>query len=91
MSKRSEAWHRHIVGGLWEELGALQFEYLVSSGLRPEHYFLDIGCGSFRGGRHFIPYLEPGRYFGVDRNAEPLRVGQEQELDAATVEGRDRP
>jgi SAM-dependent methyltransferase len=65
---------------MWDELGRRQFEFLVSAGLRPEHYLLDIGCGSFRGGRHFISYLDTGRYFGVDRNAELLQAGQEFEL-----------
>jgi hypothetical protein len=42
--------HRDLVGGLWEELGRLQFEFLVGAGLRPEMRLLDIGCGCPRGG-----------------------------------------
>jgi hypothetical protein len=42
--------HRNYVGGMWEEIGKLQFDFLVQQGLKPSHCFLDIGCGSFRGG-----------------------------------------
>jgi cyclopropane fatty-acyl-phospholipid synthase-like methyltransferase len=63
---------REKVGGLWEQLGRLQFDYLVSNGLKPHHFLLDIGCGSLRGGIHFINYLEKGHYFGIDKDAEVL-------------------
>lgn len=74
--------HRRFVGGLWEELGRLQFEFLVSCGLRPEHVLLDVACGSLRGGVHFIRYLEPGNYLGLDREPELIARGLEQELGA---------
>jgi cyclopropane fatty-acyl-phospholipid synthase-like methyltransferase len=57
------------VGGMWDELGRLQFDFMVEQGLRPEHRLLDIGCGSLRGGVHFIRYLESGNYYGVDKQA----------------------
>jgi SAM-dependent methyltransferase len=80
-------WHRRAVGGNWEEIGQLQFEFLVGQGLRPEHYLLDIGCGSLRGGVHFVKHLEPGHYFGIDRNANLLAAGK-SELDRAGVTGK---
>ena len=80
-------WHRRAVGGMWEEIGQLQFEFLVGQGLRPEHYLLDMGCGSLRGGVHFIKHLEPGHYFGIDRNASLLAAGQ-SELERAGVTGK---
>ena len=67
---------RERVGGLWEQLGKLQFEYLVHHGLKPHHFLLDIGCGSLRGGIHFIKYLEKGHYFGVDKDIELLEGGR---------------
>lgn len=73
-------WHRRAVGGLWDDLGKLQLDFLVAQGLRPEHYLLDVGCGSLRGGVHFIRYLEPGRYHGIDRNGERLEAGRTVEL-----------
>jgi len=54
------------IGGLWEELGRLQFDFLVRHGLQRDHALLDLGCGTLRGGRHFIRYLNPGRYTGFD-------------------------
>ncbi len=46
--------HRNFVGGSWDELGQLQFEFLKKSGLGAEHKLLDIGCGCLRGGIHFV-------------------------------------
>ena len=44
--------HREYVGGLWDEMGKLQFDFMVSQGLSPEHTMLDIACGALRGGVH---------------------------------------
>jgi len=73
-------WHRGAVGGLWDELGKLQLDFLLAQGLRPQHYLLDVGCGSLRGGVHFIRYLEPEHYYGIDRNGERLEAGRTVEL-----------
>ncbi len=72
--------HRDYVGGLWDEIGRLQFDFLVSQGLQPHHYLLDIACGSLRAGVHFIPYLEPGHYLGIDKEAELIQAGLRKEL-----------
>ncbi|RLI53090.1 MAG: hypothetical protein DRO93_14110 [Candidatus Thorarchaeota archaeon] len=69
-------WYRIAVGGMWEEIGKLQFDYLVKEGLEREDYFLDVGCGSLRGGIHFIRYLKPGHYFGIDINQRLLDAGK---------------
>lgn len=54
------------VGGKWEALGRLQFDYLVANGLKPDSKLLDFGCGTLRGGRHFIRYLNTSNYTGTD-------------------------
>ncbi len=54
------------VGGMWDRLGTLQFEYLRDAGLAPHRSLLDIGCGTLRAGRHFIRYLDANRYTGID-------------------------
>jgi SAM-dependent methyltransferase len=77
--------HRAVVGGLWEQMGRKQFEYLVEQGLQPSHRFLDVGCGSLRGGIHFVRYLEPGNYCGLDIQQRLLDAGRE-ELDAAGID-----
>ncbi|NLF79179.1 MAG: class I SAM-dependent methyltransferase [Chloroflexi bacterium] len=73
--RRAPDWHRRAVGGMWEEMGQLQFEFMKEQGLLPEHDFLDVGCGSLRGGLHFINYLEPGHYCGIDIDKSLLRAG----------------
>jgi SAM-dependent methyltransferase len=72
--------HRGVVGGLWDEIGTWQFEFCRSQGLLPSHQFIDIGCGSLRGGVHFVRYLEPGHYAGVDTHDALLDAGYEREL-----------
>jgi SAM-dependent methyltransferase len=79
--------HRAAVGGLWEKIGALQFDYLVARGLRPEHRLLDVGCGSLRGGVRSVRYLDVGHYFGVDADPKLLDAGR-VELDAAGLADR---
>jgi SAM-dependent methyltransferase len=78
---------RRKVGGAWEEVGALQFDFLVSEGLQPNQAFLDLGCGVLRGGLHFVRYLDPGRYYGIDANPDMISGGQ-HELEAAGLAGR---
>ena len=68
---------RWAVGGLWEEMGKLQLDFLKSQGMRPEHTLLDVGCGCLRGGLHFIQYLDPDNYWGLDISSDILAVGQQ--------------
>ena len=76
----TRARHRRAVGGMWEEIGLLQRDFLLAQGLEPGHRLLDIGCGSLRGGIHAIRYLESGHYYGVDRSGDLLRAGRNLEL-----------
>lgn len=79
--------HREFVGGLWEHVGALQFGFLVGRGLKPRMRLLDLGCGCLRGGVHFIRYLDPGHYFGMDVNPSLLTAGW-NELEKAGLRER---
>lgn len=67
--------HRDAVGGLWDELGNLQLDFLQQRGLQPTHTLLDMGCGSLRGGVKFVDYLNSNHYFGVDINQSLLDAG----------------
>lgn len=80
--------HRKYVGGNWEQMGALQFEFLCSRGLQPQHVFLDIACGSLRAGVLLIPYLDAGCYLGIEKEAELVRRGLEEELPADLREAK---
>jgi cyclopropane fatty-acyl-phospholipid synthase-like methyltransferase len=70
--------HRDMVGGMWEEIGRLQFEFLCARGLKPSDRLLDIGCGSLRGGIHAIKYLENGNYYGLDINQSLVEAGRHE-------------
>jgi cyclopropane fatty-acyl-phospholipid synthase-like methyltransferase len=72
--------HREAIGGMWEEIGQLQLDFLKRQGLRPAHRLLDLGCGALRGGVKFIAYLEPSHYWGIDNSAALLEAGWEKEL-----------
>ncbi len=74
--------HRELVGGLWDELGELQFAFMTAHGLAPRDRLLDVGCGALRGGVHFVRYLDAGHYYGIDVNASLIEAGR-GELAAA--------
>jgi len=76
----AEKRHRELVGGLWDEIGTLQFDFLRANGLTPQSKLIDIGCGCLRGGVYFVDYLGPGNYFGMDISDELLTAGYEIEL-----------
>jgi SAM-dependent methyltransferase len=61
-------------------VAAMQFNLMTYLGLREFHYLLDVGCGSLRAGRLFIPYLLPGRYYGIEPEAWLIEEGIRNEL-----------
>ena len=71
---------RQEVGGLWDQVGRLQLDFLRGRGLEPEARLLDVGCGCLRGGVHLVEYLSPGRYYGIDISPALLEVGYDVEL-----------
>jgi SAM-dependent methyltransferase len=88
MTTTAEPWHRQFVGSLWNQVGALQFKFLVDNGLQSQHRLLDVGCGSLRGGIHFIRYLDRGNYTGIDASLALLSAGKDVELREAGLEGK---
>lgn len=70
--------YKNMVGGRWDEIGQLQFEYMRKQGLRPDHIFCDVACGSFRAGRFFIDYLLPGYYLGIDKQHVLVESGRRE-------------
>jgi hypothetical protein len=64
----------------------LQFNFLISAGLKPHHHLWDIACGSLRAGVPFIRYLEPGHYHGIDRHRDLIDMGIKYELSRADYE-----
>lgn len=68
MSRDGEQDYRGFVGPSekYDLISATQFNLLTFLDLREDHYLLDIGCGSLRAGKLFIPFLLPGRYYGIE-------------------------
>ena len=61
----------------WLKIGQMQFDYLISHGLKPDLRMLEIGCGNLRAGRLFIDHLDVGNYFGIDISPEILLAAQD--------------
>lgn len=60
-------------GANWEEHGQLQFAFLLLRGLKHEHRFLDVGCGTGRLARKVVPYVG-NFYTGVDISHDALQA-----------------
>jgi hypothetical protein len=84
----NERRQRELIGGMWDEIGRLQFEYMLENGLERGSRLIDVGCGCFRGGVHFVSYLDEGRYFGLDSNLALLEAGYDVELEALDLRGK---
>ncbi|MFQ5604458.1 MAG: class I SAM-dependent methyltransferase [bacterium] len=72
---------RHALVGppeLWKMKRDFQIHFLKRVGLQPQHFLLDIGCGTLRGGIPIIQYLDPGHYFGIESREEVLTEGQRE-------------
>jgi ABC-type polysaccharide/polyol phosphate transport system ATPase subunit/SAM-dependent methyltransferase len=79
------AWHRLATGGRWTEEGAWVFDFLRRQGLRPDHYMLDVGCGSLSAASRLLRYMEPSHYWGFEKNIELFIAGSQIELPRAGV------
>lgn len=80
--------HRKYVGRAagsgqpFQECCRFQLDFMKQRSLSPADTLLDLGCGSLRGGIHFIRYLQSERYLGLDISAEVVRRGICRELGA---------
>lgn len=64
---------KRAIGGDWDTAGKHQLDILRSLGLQRDHSLLDFGCGTLRAGKDIIPYLDKGKYTGIDISPEALR------------------
>jgi len=64
----------------YDLIAAMTFNLLTTLGLRQHHSLLDVGCGSLRIGRLLIPYLNCGKYFGVEPNEWLVQEGIKREI-----------
>jgi SAM-dependent methyltransferase len=73
--------HREYVGGDFERIGLWQFNTLKDiADIQPNTTILDIACGSLRLGKHLIPYLNTGKYYGLEAYDRMLNEGIDKEL-----------
>lgn len=77
--------HRLRSGSHWTQAGRWQFEFLRQQGLQPNHYVLDVGCGSLAGAIHLMPFLDEHHYWGIDSNRDLVVAGLHIELPHAGV------
>jgi len=70
----------------YDLIAAMTFNLLTTLGLRQYHSVLDVGCGSLRIGRLLIPYLNRGKYFGVEPNEWLVAEGIRRELGDTLVQ-----
>ena len=86
--RRRFSGHRGYVGGRWEHIGRLQFDFMIARGLKSGDTLVDVACGSLRGGRFFIPYLDLGNYLGIDRNSWLIQAGLKREIPPEVIEAK---
>src|SRR6266480_2601057 len=86
--KPGDAHYRAYVGPPedYDLVAAMAFNLLTTLGLRQYHSLLDVGCGSLRIGRLLIPYLNQGKYFGVEPNEWLVEQGIKLELGKGLVQ-----
>jgi hypothetical protein len=78
--RRDPTEHRAYVGGMWEEIGKVQIDFMVRLGLWPQDILVDVACGSLRGGRFFIAYLDPEHYLGIDHHEWLIKAALKHEI-----------
>lgn len=57
-----------------------QPKFMKDHGLRPEHSFLDLGCGCLRGTAPLVSYMDQNNFFGIDISRGLLERAFEQVL-----------
>jgi len=60
----------------WAAGAAVAQKFFRSGKVAPDHRVIEYGCGSLRVGAHFIRYLEPKKYYGVDVVDGFYEIGQ---------------
>ena len=70
---------RLAVGGDYDVFGCIERDALLSVGMGPDSFVVDLGCGAGRLARKLVaPSVRPGRYFGLDVHAGLLEEARTQ-------------
>jgi len=87
---REGVYKRYFGGGAqeWERRGLFQLHLLQARGFRRDCRLFDIGCGPLRAGVHFIHFLEPGNYCGIDSNISFIKAARQIVAHSNDLEDR---
>lgn len=66
----------------------MQHDFMLAQGLKPEHSFLDLGCGALRGTIRLVDYLLGGNFYGSDISVGLLK---EALLECSRLKLRNTP
>jgi SAM-dependent methyltransferase len=80
LSELDLSWHRLATGGNWEDQGRWVYDFLRQQGLTPDHYVIEVGCGSLAAAARLLPYMAEHHYWGFEKNMELFNAGVQIEL-----------
>lgn len=85
-SKRD--YHKDVLSNdRWDGIGTIQYQFMIDQGLEVTDTLLDVGCGWFRGGVHFIDYLDDGNYYAVEKRRGRVENGIDEVLPEYGLDG----
>lgn len=61
----------------WQAGAHKATKYIRTAQVTPQSRVIEYGCGSLRIGAHFIRFLEPGNFFGLDVIEDFYEIGKE--------------
>ena len=82
MAEGEKSSYRAFVGpeSKYDLMSAMQFIRLFQLGLREDSTLLEVGAGSLRAARLFIPFLLPGKYFAIEPEKWLVEEGLRNEV-----------
>jgi hypothetical protein len=68
---------KNLKGQSFKQSGLGVFNFLKTKGLKQGHVCVEYGCGSLRLAQHFINYLNPANFWGLDVTDKFYKIGEE--------------
>lgn len=85
--KREKKDYKGFVGpaNLYNEIGQIIFDLLLTHGLKKNNTIMDIGAGSLRVGKLLIPWLHKGKYKAIEPEKWLVDEAFEKEIDEDVI------